>query len=174
MGFLRQLGTANPTRTTQPDRICTEHKNSTFNRVNFVRESLILGMSRQATPELRCYGEIAWAVSVKGGAKPWQFQLGAEHAAIAERPARGAPFSAVNIHLREEVDFAAAVTAMTGWQWTGPESGRAMRVGLQYDNGPSSQYEFFQRHDNQLVSGSTLSWTAACSCCWPQEHREFV
>lgn len=153
MGFLRQLGTANSNRTTQPDRNCTELENSTFERVNFVRESLILGVSRQATPELRYYGEIAWAVSVKGGAKPRQFQLGAEHAAIAERPAWGAPFSAVNIHLREEVDFAAVVTAMTDWQWTGPESGRAMRVSLQYYNGPSSQYEFFQRYDNQLGAG---------------------
>ena len=42
---------------------------------------------------------------------------------------------------------------MTGWQWTGPESGRTMRVGLQYYNGPSTQYEFFRRYDNQLGFG---------------------
>lgn len=128
-------------------------KNPTFQRINFVRESLVLGSSVQATPEFRYYGEVAWANSVKGGAKPWQFQLGAEYSAIAERPTRGAPFSAVNVHLREEVDFAAGVTAMTGWQWKGPESGRTMRVGLQYYNGPSNQYEFFRRYDNQLGMG---------------------
>lgn len=128
-------------------------KNPTFERVNFVRESLVLGTSVQATPELRYYGEVAWANSVKGGAKPWQFQLGAEYAAIAERPTRGTPFSAVNVHLREEVDFAAGVTVMTGWQWKGPDSGRTFRVGLQYFNGPSNQYEFFQRYDNQLGMG---------------------
>lgn len=128
-------------------------KNPTFERVNFVRESLVFGTSVQATDELRYYGEVAWANSVKGGAKPWQFQLGAEYSSIAERPTWGAPFAAVNVHLREEVDFAAGVTAMTGWQWKGPDSGRTMRVGLQYYNGPSSQYEFFQRYDNQLGMG---------------------
>ncbi len=128
-------------------------KNPTFERVNFVRESLVFGTSLQTTQQLRYYGEVAWATSVKGGAKPWQFQLGAEYAAIAEQPTRGAPFSAVNVQLREEVDFAAGVTAMTGWQWTGPESGRTMRVGLQYYNGPSTQYEFFRRYDNQLGFG---------------------
>lgn len=128
-------------------------KNPTFERINFVRESLVLGASVQATDELRYYGEVAWANSVKGGAKPWQFQLGAEYAPIAERPTRGAPFSAVNIDLREEVDFSAGVTAMAGWQWKGPESGRTMRLGLQYYNGPSTQYEFFRRYDNQVGFG---------------------
>lgn len=128
-------------------------ENPTFERINFVRESLVLGSSVQATPEFRYYGEAAYAVSVSGGARPWQFQFGGEYAAIAERPTRGAPFSAINVQLREEVDYAAGITLMTGWQWKGPESGRTMRVGLQYYNGPPTQYEFFRRYDNQLGAG---------------------
>ena len=128
-------------------------KNPSYKRDNFFRESLVLGASLQATPEVRCYGEVAWATSVKGGAQPWQFQIGAEHSSIAEHATQGAPFSAVNVHLREEVDFAAGLTAMTGWQWKGPESGRSMRVGMQYYNGPTNQYEFFRRYDNQLGMG---------------------
>lgn len=127
--------------------------NPTYERVNFVRESLVMGASVQATPEIRYYGEVAWASIISGGAKPWQLQMGAEYAAISGRPEDGAPFSAVNVHLREEVDFAASLTVMTGWQWTGPESGRAFRLGLQYFNGPSSQFQFFRRYDNQLGIG---------------------
>ena len=128
-------------------------KNPTFERINFVRESVIFGTSFQATPERRYYGELAWATSVKGGAKPWQFQLGAEHSETAKIPTRGAPFSAVNLQFRQETNFASGVTVMTGWQWKGPESGCSFRVGLQYYNGPSNQYEFFRRYDNQFGAG---------------------
>jgi hypothetical protein len=127
--------------------------NPTFERRNFVRESLVLGTSLQATPELRYYGEVAWAQAVSGGAKPWQFQLGAEFAAVADVPRCGAPFSAINVQVREEVDFAAGVNVMTGWQWKGPESGRTMRIGGQYFNGPTNQYEFLTRYDNQFGLG---------------------
>lgn len=127
--------------------------NPTFKRVNFVRESLILGISQQATPQVRTYGEVAWACAVRGGAKPWQFQLGTEYSAKAPHPKRGAPFSAVNASLREEVKYAPGMTGMTGWQWKGTESGRSMRIGLQCYNGPSNQYEFFRRYDNQLGMG---------------------
>ncbi|MEZ6126274.1 MAG: DUF1207 domain-containing protein [Planctomycetaceae bacterium] len=128
-------------------------KTPTFERINFVRESLILGMSWQLHPEIRIYGEGAWAFAVRGGAKPVQLQMGAEYAAIADNPAHGAPFSAVNVQLRQEVRFAAGVNVMSGWQWKGPESGRTLRVGMQYYNGPSNQYEFFRRYDNQIGAG---------------------
>lgn len=128
-------------------------KNPTFSRVNFVRESLVLGLSYQPTLETRCYGEVAWANAYTGGAKPWQFQLGAEYSSIAIQPTHGAPFAAMNIHLRQEVDYAAGLTLMSGWQWKGPKSGRAIRIGVQYYNGPTNQFEFIGRYDNQLGAG---------------------
>ncbi len=128
-------------------------KNPTFDRINYARESLVFGTSLQATAERRYYCEVAWANSVSGGAKPLQFQLGTEYAGIADNQIHGAPFAAVNLHLREETNFAAGLNLMTGWQWTGPDSGRTMRVGLQYYNGPAAQHEFFQRYDNQLGMG---------------------
>lgn len=133
-------------------------RNPTFQRMNFVRESLVLGTSVQATSDLRYYGEVAWAMATNGGAKPWQFQFGSEYAEQSERPGRPAPFSAINIQLREEVGFAAGVTVMSGWQWTGPESGRTMRIGLQYFNGPSNQYQFLRRYDNQFGLGTWFDY----------------
>ncbi len=127
--------------------------NPGFLRLNFVRDSLILGQSVQATPELRYYGEVAWAFSAKGGARPWQFQFGAEHAMQQANPLHGAPFAAVNCQMRQEVEFSPGFTAMTGWQWKGPRSGRTWRVGLQYYDGPSNQYSFFRRSDRQIGMG---------------------
>ena len=128
-------------------------KNPGFQRVNYVRENLIFGTSYNATQEWRFYGEVAYAIAISGGAEPWQIQFGAEYARQACRPERGAPFAALNFQMRQEVNFAAGVTAMTGWQWTGPESGHTIRTGVQYFNGPSNQYEFYQRFDNQLGVG---------------------
>lgn len=128
-------------------------KNPTFSRINFVRESLVLGTSLQATCEVRVYGEVAWAFVRKGEARAWQFQTGVEYAPIAKNSARGALFSAVNLQLRQEVNYAAGLNVMTGWQWKGPRSGRTFRVGLQYYNGPTNQYEFLRRYDNQLGFG---------------------
>ncbi len=128
-------------------------KNPAFTRVNFVRESLVLGTSVQASPALRYYGEVGWAIAATGGAKPWQFQFGAEYSPLAPVQTQGAPFSAVNIQLREEVNYAAGVTLMTGWQWKDREFGRTFRVGWQYFNGPTNQFEFLRRYDNQLGMG---------------------
>ncbi len=128
-------------------------KNPDFQRINFVRENLILGTSLYPTPQTRLYGEFGWAFEYSGGARPLQFQFGAEHSSVPETPERGAPFSALNVQLRQEVGYAAGVTAMSGWQWTGPDSGRTMRIGFQYFNGPTNQFEFFQRYDNQFGTG---------------------
>lgn len=128
-------------------------KNPMFERRNFVRESFVFGRSSQVSPEVRTYGEFAWAFMAGGGAKPIQLQTGAEYAPIATSAKRGAPFSAINLQLRQEVGYAAGTNLMTGWQWKGPDSGRAFRCGLQYFNGPTNQYEFLRRYDNQLGLG---------------------
>ena len=128
-------------------------KNPTFNRINYVRESIIFGTSLQASRECRLYGELAWGAIATGGAEPWQFQLGTEFSPIARTATRGAPFAAFNMQMREEVDFAPGMSFLTGWQWKSPENGSAIRLGLQYFNGPSNQYQFFEEYQNQLGFG---------------------
>ena len=128
-------------------------KNPTFQRINYVKESLILGASLEASEEWRYYGEVAVGVIATGGAKPLQFQLGTEYARQALRTSRGAPFVALNLEMRQEVDFSPGVSILTGWQWRNPETLKAFRVGMQYFNGPSNQYEFYQDHNAQLGIG---------------------
>ncbi|MEZ6132322.1 MAG: DUF1207 domain-containing protein [Planctomycetaceae bacterium] len=128
-------------------------KNPLFQRINFVRESLIVGTAIQMTPEVRTYIEAAYAVAYHGGAKPFQVQYGAEYVRVPCRPGSKTPFVAANFQHRQEVDFEAGINLMTGYQWTGPNTGRTMRIGLQYFNGPTNQYQFIGRYDNQLGFG---------------------
>ena len=65
---------------------------------------------------------------------------------------RGAPFFAINGHLRQEVHFGGALTVQTGWQWRGP-SGHLFRVGLEYFNGKSEQYQFTNQFEQQIGVG---------------------
>lgn len=128
-------------------------KNPTFQRINYVKESLIFGTSVQATEEWRMYGELAYGVIATGGAKPFQLQLGTEYAKQALRPTLGAPFVALNVEMRQEVDFTPGLSILTGWQWRNPETAKAFRVGLQFFNGPSNQYSFYQQYDSQIGFG---------------------
>ena len=93
------------------------------------------------------------SVSSRLVAKPLQFQLGTEYARQALRTSRGAPFVALNLEIRQEVDFSPGVSILTGWQWRNPETLKAFRVGMQYFNVPSNQYEFYQDHNAQLGIG---------------------
>jgi hypothetical protein len=123
--------------------------NPGFVRINYVRDSLVAGVMHDLSPDLQVYGEIGYAVGVGGGAEPLEFQFGLQYLPLRDVWRGGAPFAAVNAHLREEVDFGGGVNVLAGWRWRGEDSGHLLRVGLQYYNGKSIQYSFFDR-DEQL------------------------
>jgi hypothetical protein len=125
--------------------------NPGFNRINYVRDSLVFGVTRDLTPDTQLYGEIGYAIGADGGAEPLEFQFGAQYNPIDDTGLRGAPFAAVNVHLREEVNFGGGINVMAGWRWRGAESGRLLRIGLQYYNGKSIQYQFL--HEDQQLFG---------------------
>jgi Protein of unknown function (DUF1207) len=128
-------------------------RNPTYERVNYVTESLILGVSNRSTESVRTYIESAFAFKTSGGAKPWQFQLGAEYMPSHPRTTIGVPFAAVNLDIREVVDFDPTSVLQAGWAWRGPKSDRMLRTGLQYGNGYSSQFSFVERKEHYLGVG---------------------
>ncbi len=121
-------------------------------RINYVRDALIWGLALRLTDALRIYGEAGYAFHTDGGAEPWEFQVGASYSPANPTGLVGAPFAAVNGHLREEADFGGNVTVEAGWAWRGP-SGHLLRVGLHYLNGKSNQFQFFRRHEEQIGLG---------------------
>lgn len=122
-------------------------------RLNYSRDAMVAGVAYRPIDEVRIYGEAGWSFHNDGGSQPWEFQFGAEYSPLWAWALGGAPFAAVNAHLREEVDFGGELTVQAGYQWRGAQSGRLFRLGLQYLTGKSPQYEFFNQNEEQLGIG---------------------
>lgn len=134
-------------------------RNTTFQRINYVRDAIVLGASWDVSDAWRTYGELAYAPAPSGGAEPLEFQFGWEYSPLSrgtchpcERPG-WQPFAAVNVHLREEFDFGGGVNCEAGIQRRGDGSQRLLRLGVQYYNGKSLQYSFFDQHEELLGAG---------------------
>lgn len=116
----------------------------------YLRDDLVLGMAYRLRPSIRLYGETAYAVHRAGGARPFHFQFGAECSDLAPSGPLGAPFLAVNGHIRQDVNWSGSLSAQAGWQWRGYGPGHLLRVGVNYFNGITEQYALFNRFQ-QLV-----------------------
>lgn len=121
-------------------------------RINYVRDALILGASWYPVDYIRLYAEGAYAFNATGGAEPWEFQFGIEIARAGVTGAGGTPFLAINGHLREEHDFGGDFNIESGWLWRN-QSGHTLRVGAFYFNGKSSQYQFYDDSQQQTGGG---------------------
>jgi hypothetical protein len=126
--------------------------NPGFNRLNYVRDSLVVGYMRDVTPELQVYGEVGYALSHEDGALPLELQYGIQYTPLEFR-LRGAPFCAINGHTREDFNYSTSVNIVAGWQWRGERSNQAYRVGVQYYEGPSMQWSFVNKHESLLGGG---------------------
>jgi len=126
-------------------------------RINYTRDGVALGAGYYWTDALRLYSEAGCALGYMGGAKPWEFQFGADFSP-PHTTMRGSPFAAVNGHLREEVNFGGNLVVQLGWQWRQGASGRVSRLGLQYYNGMNEQYQFFDDYENKLGFGLWLDY----------------
>ncbi len=121
-------------------------------RLNFARDTLVLGHSIYVTDDWRIYAEAGWAFW-SDVAEEWEFQFGVDFAPSLPTGMYGAPFFAINGHLREEVDFGGNVTVQVGWAWRGDLTGQLLRIGLHYFNGKSNQFSFFDDFEQQLGAG---------------------
>jgi len=128
-----------------------------FPRINYVRDSLVLGAGYYCTDALRVYGEVGYAFSPVDGAEPWEVQFGAD-LSPPNTDIKGSPFAAVNAHLREEVSFGGNWVAQMGWQWRQGANGRMFRLGAQYFNGMSEQYEFFDDYESKVGGGLWIDY----------------
>jgi len=122
-------------------------------RINFSRNVLVWGNSFYATDDVRLYAEAGWAMYTDGGTEPWEFQFGIDYSpACPSHGLRGAPFVALNAHLREEVDFGGNLVVQVGWQWRS-RNGHLLRTGMHYFTGKSDQFEFYRQHEDKLGLG---------------------
>jgi hypothetical protein len=134
------------------DEFAIRNPGALADRINYVRDALVLGASYFPHPVWRVYAEAAYALKIDGGAEPWEFQFGTELSRPGPTGRRGTPFAALNAHLREEHDFGGDVTTQVGWLWRG-RNNQTMRLGLHYFNGKSSQYQTFDDSEEQIGFG---------------------
>lgn len=131
--------------------------NPGFVRINYVRDAMIFGLSRDVLwngrPDFRVYGETAYAFNAEF-ADPWEFQTGVEYSPLIFNGLRGSPFWAVNGYFREDRSWdAAGINVTAGWQWRSPATNHRFRVGLQYYSGDSLQWSFPGQKENLFGAG---------------------
>ena len=71
-------------------------RNHTLDRINYVRETMVLGVGYYWNPNLRLYSEAGWAFYTDGGSQPWEFQFGIDYSPIEPTRQFPAPFFAIN------------------------------------------------------------------------------
>jgi hypothetical protein len=122
----------------------------TADRINYVRDSIMFGVGYYYTENLRLYAEFDYAAGVSDGAEPCEFQFGFDYSPAVRG---GAPFLAAYGNLRQEVDFGGFLVVETGWQWRGGAAMHTFRLGVQYFNGQSPQYEFYNTFEQHAGFG---------------------
>lgn len=125
---------------------------SLLTRLNYSRDSLVLGIAYRIVPDLRLYGEANYAFNTDGGAKPWELQFGVDYSQVRQTTCCGSPFFAMNTAIRQDVDYRPNLTAEAGWQWRGV-TGHLLRLGAQYFNGKSEQRQFYRTNEELLGGG---------------------
>jgi hypothetical protein len=119
-------------------------------RINYVRDSLMLGVGCYVTDNTRVFGEVDYAIGAEGGAEPIQLQFGIDYS-----PAHpgGAPFWAIYSDLRQDLNYGGYFVAQAGWQWRGGLALSTFRIGFQYINGKSPQYETYNQFEQRVGWG---------------------
>ncbi len=134
-------------------------RNPGFVRINYLRDAFLLGGGYFVTPDLRLYADAEYAYNTSGGSEPWHFQFGFDYSPVAVSDynyysgRRAQPFLAVASNIRQEVNFSGGVNVVAGLQWRSDESTSLFRIGLQYYQGQSLQYEFLGEYEELIGFG---------------------
>lgn len=126
--------------------------NTWHERINYYRENLVFGITYRPDTNWRFYAEAGYAMIRGEYTEPWEFQFGVEFSPMIPNGLTGSPFVAANVYLREENDFGGSFVLQAGWQWRG-NNGHLFRIGVEWFNGRSEQYEFFRNHENRIGGG---------------------
>ena len=111
-----------------------------FERVNYVRDVIVMGNSYYMYDWLRIYGEVGWSFFNDGGSRAAEFQFVAE--LIQARPTgiRGAFFCG-KWYDSPKLNWGGNVCVQVGWAGE-DTSEKLFRLGFEYLYGSDPQYEF--------------------------------
>ncbi len=120
-------------------------------RIGYTREELVLGVSWQAAPRWRVYGEAGYDPDPKEFQSPFRGQAGVEYSGT-RRWYRGrlSWYAALDIRAFEENDWEPRTTAQIGFILPFSRGTGRYRFALEYCDGRSVLGEFFS-HDESYV-----------------------
>lgn len=121
-------------------------------RINYVRDCLTWGIAFRPDANWRFYFGGDYVFNRDGGAKPWQFELGAEYSPMMLPNFQGSPFLALHFRWSEDTDFETYSALEAGWQWKTVYQ-HTMRTGLYAMAGHADQYQFYDRWEKQIGFG---------------------
>lgn len=126
---------------------------TTFKRINYLRDSILLGLAVRPVRDVRLYAELDYACRVDEMGKPVHFLLGGEYSPMYQPSRRyGSPFLAVHALLMQELDFSGNLNFQAGWQWRSAQQ-QLLRVGLQFFTGADDQFTFYYRNTHKFGFG---------------------
>jgi hypothetical protein len=126
-------------------------------RINYTREELVVGLSRQMTDELRVYGEVGWGYEVRRQdlQEPGRLEVGAE---LDRKGALWGDFgwyAAVDLGATEEKDWNLDTSVHVGVSFPSSDN-RRWRAGIGWYDGRVPIGEFFQNDESFVVIGLWL------------------
>jgi len=120
-----------------------------------VHDEVAFGLAYRFFDALRVYG--IYGVPIRAynlrGTKAQHFDWGVEWSRQVTTSIYGQPFAAFDMEFKEEQDFAANTTAQIGWQWQAMDTGRSLRLALEYFTGKSTYGQFFHDRERWLSLG---------------------
>lgn len=121
-------------------------------RINYVRDCIMWGIAYRPDANWRFYVGGDYVFYRDCGAKPWQFEAGAEYSPMMLPNFQGSPFMAVHFRWSQDTDFDMYTALEVGWQWKTVYQ-QTMRTGLYAMSGNADQYQFYDRWEKQIGFG---------------------
>jgi hypothetical protein len=134
------------------DEYAISHPGSLGRRINYSRDSAVLGGSYYPVPTWRVYGEVGLAAQRDDHAGPFTSQFGAEWSRPGPTRNQFVPFFAINGRLRNDDGMIGDMNIQTGWLQRGI-LGQTLRFGFDYYGGKSDQSQFFNQTEHQIGAG---------------------
>ena len=125
-------------------------------RINYSRNELTIGVSWDAEPEWRVYGEIGYALWRGDVNEYWRLMGGVETVGRHLGPEWPVSFAALNLTCFQEQDWEVQFNLEAG-VWFRPEgTNRGVRFHLGYFRGPSALTQFLVDHEEYWTFGFAL------------------
>jgi hypothetical protein len=122
------------------------------NQANYSRDAIVWGHGYLPTDSLRFYGQVSYGFYTDV-AQPWHVEFGIEYSQLSPTGFEGVSLLCNKPPHCARKKNGGYMAIQTGWQWTGDQSGRRVRIGVQYYNGQHEKLQFFVYSEQKVGVG---------------------